>query len=75
MYGVYFILCKVLVGHLHEDLVEDPGFGTHVNSTLSIKLVWSTLTRLFSVAAGSPHSLLSTSFRIGKSAQPCLYGV
>ena len=49
----HFILCKVLVISLYEDLGEDPGSWTHGDSTLSRKLVWSTL--IISTLVLHPH--------------------
>ena len=37
------LIFSVLVGSLHGDLGEDPRFWTNNNSTLTRKLVWSTL--------------------------------
>ena len=55
--GDYLILCylclslfNVLVKSLHEDL----GSWTHVNSTLTRKLVWPTLIGVFSVVTDEP---------------------
>ena len=33
----------MLVGSLHENLREDPGFWTYLHSTLTRKLVWTTI--------------------------------
>ena len=43
MYSDYFILCKALVWILKEDWGEDLRSWTHVISTLTIQIDWSTL--------------------------------
>ena len=47
------LIFKVLVGSLHEDLQEDPGSWTYVNSTLTEKLVCRTL--IISMLIFHPH--------------------